>query len=70
MKDLLNNDLHIGDKIAFLPRKENHNGFQYNIHYGMITNLSSNENSAYCKSISEPDYDIILRYPHQIIKIQ
>lgn len=69
MKDLLNNDLHIGDKVAFLPRKENYSGFQYNIHYGVIAELSDNGNSAYCKSISEPDYNIILRYPHQIIKI-
>lgn len=67
MKDLLNNDINIGDKIAFLPRKENYNGFQYNIHYGIVTSLSNS--GAWCKSISEPSYKEILRYQHQIIKL-
>jgi hypothetical protein len=69
MKDLLNNDLHVGDKVAFLPRKENYGNFQYNIHYGMITELTIDQMGAYCKSISEPDYKVILRYPHQLIKL-
>lgn len=69
MKDLLDNDIHIGDKIAFLPRKENSRGFQYNIQYGIVTKLTQDENAAYCKSISEPDYNELIRYSHQIIKL-
>lgn len=69
MKDLLENDLEVGDKIAFLPRKEIHGGFQYNIQYGEVTRINSDNNAAYCKSLSERDYSEIMRYHHQIIKL-
>lgn len=69
MKDLLGNDIKVGDKIAFLPRKENHSGFQYNMQYGMVTKMTMDKNAAYCKSISESDYPELLRYTHQIIKL-
>ena len=68
MKDIINNDINVGDKVAFLPRKENHR-FQYNLHYGMVTKLTENKTAAYCKSISEKDYPELLRYSHQIIKL-
>ena len=69
MKDLLGNDIKVGDKIAFLPRKENHSGFQYNMQYGMVTKMTMDKTAAYCKSISESDYPELLRYTHQIIKL-
>lgn len=66
MKDLLDNELNIGDNIAFLPRKLD----SFNIQYGVITKLTDNDYAAYCKSISEPTYDELIRYKHQILKIQ
>ena len=52
MKDLLGNDIKVGDKVAFLPRKENHSGFQYNMQYGTVTKMTLDKSAAYCKSIS------------------
>jgi hypothetical protein len=65
MKDLLNNELCLGDKIAFIPKKSD----SCNIQYGMISYIFNNPDSAYCKSLSEPYISNVVRYQHQIIKL-
>lgn len=67
MKDLLNNDVNIGDKVAFVPKKES--GFSYKIHYGIITEIAKTNNGVYCKSLNEPNMNKILRKSNQIIKL-
>ena len=64
MKDLLDNDICIGDKVVFpaaiIDRKE--------LDYGIFEKLSKNVKSCWCKSFR---YNIkgINRKHHQIIKI-
>ena len=64
MKDLLDNDICIGDKVVFpaalIDRKE--------LDYGIVEKLSDNGKSCWCKSFR---YNIqgINRKHHQIIKI-
>lgn len=65
MRDLLNNEINIGDKIAFLPST---NWKPYEIQYGIVEKLTKDNNGAYCKSLSQ-NYPAIVRYSHQIIKL-
>lgn len=64
MLDLLNNEINIGDKIAFLPHKE---WRPTEIQYGIIEKLTKNNNSVWCKSLNNDK--TILRFSHQIIKL-
>ena len=66
MKDLLNNDINIGDKIAFLPHKE---WKPTNLQYGIITHMTKDNTACYCKSLNEENRSEILRFSHQVIKL-
>ena len=64
MKDLLDNDICIGDKVVFptalIDRKE--------LDYGIVEKLSKNGKSCCCKSFKD-DYTKIYRKSNQIVKI-
>ena len=64
MKDLLDNDICIGDKVVFpaaiIDRKE--------LDYGIVEKLSENGKSCCCKSFKD-DYIKIYRKSNQIVKI-
>lgn len=65
MKDLLNNEIKIGDKVAFLP---NHKWTPRKIQYGIVESMTKDNYAAYCKSLSDT-HTAILRYSDQIIKL-
>lgn len=65
MVDLLNNEIKIGDKVAFIPSKNN---TPYVIQYGIVETLTKDNNGAWCKSISSNN-PVILRYFNQLIKL-
>lgn len=64
MVDLLNNEIHIGDKVAFpiarSDRKE--------LDYGIVKKLTKNKTSCWCKSFNYETPEI-LRKSYQIVKI-
>jgi hypothetical protein len=64
MKDLLNNDLFIGDKIAFLPNTKT---MQYEIQFGIISKFTKDHNKAYCKSLT--NNNTLIRNSNMIIKL-
>ena len=64
MKDLLDNDLFIGDKIAFLPNTKT---MQYEIQYGIISGFSKNNNKAYCYSLN--NNSVCIRNSNMIVKL-
>lgn len=68
MIDLLVNEVHVGDKVAYVNKIENRDG-QNLLQYGMVVKISNNGNACWCKSISEPQSKEILRYNNQIIKL-
>ena len=65
MKDLLNNEIKIGDKVAFLP---NQKWTPRKIQYGIVESMTKDNHAAYCKSLSDT-HTTILRYSDQIIKL-
>ncbi len=64
MIDLLNNELNVGDKIVFLPKKKS---TKYEIQYGIISGFSKNNNKAYCYSLN--NNGVCIRNSNMIVKL-
>lgn len=65
MKDLLNIEVNIGDKVAFIPSKK---CTPYEMQYGIVEKLTKDNTAAWCKSLNN-DYPPIIRWQHQLIKL-
>ena len=65
MVDLLNNEINIGDKIAFLPLKK---WRPVEIQYGIVEKMSKDNAAAWCKSLNG-EHKSLLRYGYQLIKL-
>ena len=65
MVDLLNNEVNIGDKIAFLPLKK---WRPAEIQYGIVEKMSKDNAAAWCKSLNS-EHKSLLRYGYQLIKL-
>lgn len=65
MKDLLNIEVNIGDKVAFIPSTKR---TPYEIQYGIVEKLTKDNTAAWCKSLNN-DYPPIIRRSHQLIKL-
>ena len=65
MIDLLNNELNIGDKVAFLPNTKT---MKYEIQYGIISAFTKDKNKAYCLSLNSNN-NVLLRSSNMIIKL-
>jgi len=65
MKDLLGNEIHIGDKVVFGRKKSR----TKDLDYGIVTNFTENGNKCYCDSIIHKYDNISLRSEQQIVKI-
>ena len=66
MVDLLNVEIKVGDKIAFLPSK---NWFSsYSMQYGIVEKLGKRNTGCWCKTLSS-DNKSVFRYGDQIIKL-
>ena len=65
MVDLLNNEVNIGDKIAFLSHK---NWRPTEIQYGIVEKMSKDNAAAWCKSLNG-EHKLLLRYGYQLIKL-
>ena len=65
MVDLLNNEVNIGDKIAFLPLKK---WRPAEIQYGIVKKISKDNAAAWCKSLNG-EHKLLLRYGYQVIKL-
>ena len=64
MKDLLNNEIKIGDKVAFLP---NQKWTPRKIQYGIVESMTKDNHAAYSKTLNN-NKNAIIRYSDQIIK--
>lgn len=68
MKDLLGNELHIGDKVVYAEKRSE----KKNLDYGIIKNFTQNGDKCYCDSVIHPEYTWkmnALRESRQIVKI-
>ena len=65
MKDLLGNEIHIGDKVVYCRKRTK----TKDLDYGIVTNFTENGNKCYCDSIIREYDSISLREERQIIKI-
>ena len=65
MVDLLNIEVNIGDKVAFLPHKD---WRPTEIQYGIVEKMAKGNGAAWCKSLNS-EHNLLLRYGHQLIKL-
>lgn len=68
MKDLLGNEIHIGDKVIYC---EKHSETK-NLDYGIVKKFTLAGDKCYCDSIIHPDFSFrmnALREEQQIVKV-
>ena len=66
MKDFLNNELHIGDKVAYIfPSR-----YRKQLRFGIITKITKKDTGCWVKCVDDPKIDKPqLRYACQVYKV-
>jgi hypothetical protein len=68
MKDFLNREVVVGDKVIYIPKRITHE--QIKLRYGMVTKLTKDGNQCYCTSLNVDDIKPVMRDSTQIYKIE
>lgn len=66
IKDILDNEINIGDKVVFVPYKCDAN---QELWFGVVTRYANTSPAVYIRSLSSDNDKEFLRYSKQIVKI-